>query len=73
MHTQQVSRPCAEEVVLAVSLELAMAKWKVALHDGRRDRPTTLTRSGEAGASETRSPVHADSANRVPYVLWRKG
>lgn len=26
MHIQQVSRPCAEEVVLAVSLELAMAK-----------------------------------------------
>lgn len=31
MHTQQVSRPCTEELVLAVSLELAMAKWKVAL------------------------------------------
>lgn len=39
MHTQLVSRPCAEEVVRAVSLELAAAKWKVALHDGRRDLP----------------------------------
>ncbi|MBB5510729.1 hypothetical protein HDG35_007026, partial [Paraburkholderia sp. JPY681] len=43
MHAQQVSRPCAEEAVLAVSLELAMAKWKVALHDGRRDQPSVHT------------------------------
>lgn len=27
-----------EPFVLAVSLELAAAKWKVALHDGQRDR-----------------------------------
>ncbi|CAB3774374.1 hypothetical protein LMG29542_07759 [Paraburkholderia humisilvae] len=28
MHTRQVSRPYTEEVVLAVSLELATARWK---------------------------------------------
>jgi len=28
-----------EELVLAVSLELAASKWKVALHDGRREKP----------------------------------
>jgi transposase len=28
-----------DDVVLAVSLELAAKKWKVALHDGRRERP----------------------------------
>jgi transposase len=27
------------EVVLAVSLELAGASWKIALHDGKRDKP----------------------------------
>ncbi|ADG20803.1 transposase IS116/IS110/IS902 family protein (plasmid) [Paraburkholderia atlantica] len=43
MPAQQVSRPCAEEAVLAVSLELATAKWKVALHDGRRDQPSVHT------------------------------
>lgn len=43
MHAQQVSRRCAGEVVLAVLLELAMAKWKVALHDGRGDQPAVHT------------------------------
>jgi hypothetical protein len=33
----------AADVVLAVSLELAAAKWKVALHDGRRDSPSIHT------------------------------
>ncbi|OTP65237.1 Mobile element protein [Caballeronia sordidicola] len=28
-----------EELVLAVSLKLAAANWKVALHDGRREKP----------------------------------
>jgi len=32
-----------EETVLAVSLELAAAKWKVALHDGRREEPAGHT------------------------------
>jgi len=33
----------SEEVVLAVSLELAASKWKVALHDGQRERPAVHT------------------------------
>jgi transposase len=32
-----------EELVLAVSLELAAAKWKVALHDGQREQPAVHT------------------------------
>ena len=39
----QAYRTSNEELVLAVSLELAAAKWKVALHDGRRDRPAVHT------------------------------
>src|ERR1700675_4738584 len=39
MCTDQTFTTHGEEVVLAVSLELAAAKWKVALHDGRRERP----------------------------------
>ncbi|WP_165848147.1 hypothetical protein [Paraburkholderia lacunae] len=38
MRTDQASRG-TEERVLAVSLELAAAKWKVALHDGYREQP----------------------------------
>lgn len=33
----------SEEVVLAVSLELAAAQWKVALYDGRREKPAVHT------------------------------
>ena len=32
-----------DEIVLAVSLELAARKWKVALHDGQRERPAVHT------------------------------
>ena len=39
MHTDQTFATGGEEVVLAVSLELAAASWKVALHDGRREKP----------------------------------
>ena len=37
MRTDQTFTTGGEELVLAVSLELAAAKWKVALHDGRRE------------------------------------
>ncbi|MGF6547106.1 IS110 family transposase [Paraburkholderia youngii] len=40
----------SEELLLAVSLELAASKWKVALHDGRRERPAVHT-VAEAQAS----------------------
>ena len=33
----------SEEVVLAVSLKLAASKWKVAVHDGQRERPAVHT------------------------------
>ncbi|SDR24272.1 transposase [Paraburkholderia fungorum] len=35
MRTVQVNKRHSETLVLAVSLELAVAKWKVALPDGR--------------------------------------
>ena len=38
MRTDQTFTTGREEPVLAVSLELAAAKWKVTLHDGRRVR-----------------------------------
>jgi transposase len=39
MRTDQTFTTGGEETVLAVSPELAAAKWKVALHDGRREKP----------------------------------
>jgi transposase len=43
MRTDQANMTHSEAPVLAVSLELAAAKWKVALHDGRRDSPAVHT------------------------------
>jgi transposase len=50
MCTDQTFTTHGEEVVLAVSLELAAAKWKVALHDGRRERPAVHTAEPQAAA-----------------------
>ena len=43
MDANHVTEPHAEDVILAVSLELAVGKWKVALHDGRREKPAVHT------------------------------
>src|ERR1700676_4651292 len=43
MRTDQTFTTGGEELVLAVSLELAAAKWKVALHDGLREKPAVHT------------------------------
>jgi len=43
MCANQVSKVHAREVILAVSLELAVEKWKVALHDGLQEKPAVHT------------------------------
>jgi transposase len=43
MRTDQTFTTGGEETVLAVSLELAAAKWKLALHDGRREKQAVHT------------------------------
>ncbi len=51
MRTDQSSATGSDEFLLAVSIELAAAKWKVALHDGQREKPAvhTVTNPGAAG------------------------
>ncbi|CAJ0780058.1 hypothetical protein [Ralstonia chuxiongensis] len=43
MDTSDVSDSHAMAMVLAVSLELSAAQWKVALHDGQREKPAIHT------------------------------
>src|ERR1700680_4330052 len=43
MRTDQAYTGSSDVLVLAVSLELAAARWKVALHDGRREQPAGHT------------------------------
>ncbi len=39
MGANHVMQAYAGDVILAASLELSAAQWKVALHDGLRERP----------------------------------
>ncbi|KDP87465.1 transposase [Cupriavidus sp. SK-3] len=57
MRTDQADRSHPEEVVLAVSLELATAKWKVALQDGLRNSAAVHT------------VAQPDAARRLQAVL----
>jgi len=43
MGTNQTSTTGSEEPLLAVSIELAAAHWKIALHDGQREKPAVHT------------------------------
>jgi hypothetical protein len=43
MDANHVTAVNAEDTILAVSLELSAAQWKVALHDGFRDKPAVHT------------------------------
>jgi transposase len=48
--TQEKDFTLGEEV-LAVSLELSKGSWKVALHDGKRDKPAIHAVSSEAAST----------------------
>lgn len=55
------------EVVLAVSLELSSASWKIALHDGKRDKPAIYTVSEEAPAPRL---LHAVTVIEAAKQKW---
>jgi hypothetical protein len=57
------------EVVLAVSLELAGASWKIALHDGKRDKPAIYTVSEQAPVPRLLHAVAVIEAVRQRWSL----
>src|SRR5881227_1424706 len=57
------------EVVLAVSLELSGASWKIALHDGKPDKPAIYTVSEEAPASRLEHAVAVIEAVKQKWSL----
>jgi transposase len=69
MRTDQASTG-TEERVLAVSLELATAKWKVALHDGHREQPAVHTVAQPQAAARLQADSGVmrmqDEAGQVP-------
>src|SRR6202161_2428499 len=58
-----------EELVLAVSLELAAAKWKVALHDGRREKPAVHTVAQPQAAARLQAVLDLMEAHKEKWLL----
>jgi transposase len=59
----------SEELVLAVSLELAAASWKVALHDGRREKPAVHTVAQAQAAARLQAVLGLIEAHRDKWSL----
>ncbi|WMY11037.1 IS110 family transposase [Paraburkholderia phenoliruptrix] len=61
-----------EQPVLAVSLELAAAKWKVALHDGRREQPAVHTVAQPLAAARLQAILDLIEARKQKWSLPRQ-
>src|ERR1700680_4398649 len=59
----------SEEIVLAVSLELAAAKWKVALHDGRREKPAVHTVAQHKPPARLQAVLDLIEAHKEKWLL----
>src|ERR1700693_829050 len=69
MCTDQTFTTHGEEVVLAVSLELAAAKWKVALHDGRREKPAVHTVAQPQAAARLQAVLDVIEQQKLKWSL----
>jgi transposase len=69
MRTDQRFTTGGEEPVLAVSLELAAAKWKVALHDGRREQPAVHTVAQPQAAARLQAVLDVIEQQKLKWSL----
>jgi len=69
MLTDQAYTGSGDGLVLAVSLELAAAKWKVALHDGRRDKPAVHTVAEPQAAARLQEVLDLIEAHKEKWSL----
>src|SRR5258708_40371218 len=69
MRTDQTFTTGSEELVLAVSLELAAASWKVALHDGRREKPAVHTVAQPQAAARLQAVLELIEAHKEKWLL----
>ena len=65
MQATQVKYITRTDVVLAVSLELSKKSWKIALHDGQREKSAIYTVSSEIAAQRLEEAVKVIAQNRV--------
>ncbi len=71
MRTDQVYAGSGDELVLAVSLELAAAKWKVALHDGRREKPSVHMVAQPQAAARLQGIGGIGASRLALELFWR--
>ena len=69
MRTDQAYPTHSEEVVLAVSLELAASKSKVALHDGRREKPAVHTVAQPQATARLQAVLDLIEAHKEKWSL----
>jgi transposase len=69
MHADPAYKTSIEPLVLAVSLELAAAKWKVALHHARRDRPAVHTVAQPDPATRLQAVLQIIKRHKVAWAL----
>ena len=69
MRTDQAYTDSGDGLVLAVSLELAAAKWKVALHDGRREKPAVHTVAQPQAAARLQAVLDLIEAHKEKWSL----
>src|SRR6202051_1406916 len=69
MRTDQTFTTRGEEVVVAVSPERAAAKWKAALHAGRREKPAVHTVAQPQAAARLQAVLDLIEAHREKWSL----
>src|SRR5258706_10675278 len=69
MGTDQPFTRGGEEGVRAVSLELAAAKWKVALHDGQREKPAVHTVAQPQAAGRLQAALDVIEQQKLQWSL----
>jgi transposase len=69
MATDQAHPTYSDIPVLELSLELAAAKWKVALHDGRREKLAVHTVARSQAAAHLQAVLNLIEAHKVKRSL----
>lgn len=69
MQPTQMKDYTRDDAVLAVALELAKGKWKVALHDGRREKPAVHTVAHAQAAGRLAEAVAVIEATKRKWGL----
>lgn len=69
MRTDLSSGTAADELLLAASIELASGKWKVALHDGQREKPAIHTVANAKAADRLQAVLDLIDAHKQKWLL----